>query len=166
MNLTKFIIGMSVGVVTGLLLAPKKGTELVDDIKTNSKKAYDKTKNLSKEDIIDAISKTSDKLKTVVEEFDSEKAKETTREKIDTVKTSIDELVQKAKENDTCQEVLARIEELSSKAMNKIAEYKEKVMEYGMDISEEVEDELDEFKEEISEIIEEMDGESKDSSNQ
>ena len=93
------------------------------------------------------------------------KAKATTREKIDTVKTSIDELVQKAKENETCQDVLTRIETLSTKAMEKIAEYKEKVVEYGMDISEEVEEELDEFKDEIDEIIEEMDEDSDDSSN-
>lgn len=165
MKLTKFIIGLGVGVVAGMLVAPKKGSELVEDIKTNSKKVYDKTKNLTKEDVIDAISKTSDKLKIAVEEFDSDKAKATTREKIDTVKTSIDELVQKAKENETCQDVLTRIETLSTKAMEKIAEYKEKVVEYGTDISEEVEEELDEFKDEIDEIIEEMDEDSDDSSN-
>ncbi len=63
MKLTKFIIGLGIGVVAGMLVAPKKGSELVEDIKTNSKKVYDKTKNLTKEDVIDAISKTSDKLK-------------------------------------------------------------------------------------------------------
>lgn len=166
MRISKFVLGLGIGVVAGMLTAPKKGSELVDDIKTNSKKVYDKTKNLTKEDVIEAIGIASDKLKIAVEEFDSDKAKASTKEKIDTVKTSIDELVIKAKENESCQDVLARIETLSSKAMEKIAEYKEKVMEYGSDISEEVEDELDDFKDEINEIIEEMDKESDDSVDQ
>ena len=39
MKLTKFIIGLGIGVVAGMLVAPKKGSELVEDIKTNSKKS-------------------------------------------------------------------------------------------------------------------------------
>ncbi len=157
MKLGKLIVGMGLGVVAGLLLAPKKGSELVDDIKEKSKQTYDKTKNLSKEDVVDAISYATDKLKTAVEEFDSDKMKNTTKEKIETVKTGIDDLVKKAKSNPTCQDVMDRIEELSTKASNKILEYQNKAKQYGIDISNEVESELDEVKDEIENIIDKID---------
>ena len=146
-----------------MLCAPKKGSEMVEDIKEGSKKAYDKSKNLTKEDVVEMINTTADKMKLAVEEFDAEKVKETTKEKLTDVKVGLDELVQKAKDNESCQEVLERIEVLSQKAMEKINEYKDKIVEYGQDIYDQMDEELDDVKEEIDDLLEEIAEESDDS---
>lgn len=166
MKLGKFIVGLGLGVVAGVLCAPKKGSEMVEDIKEGSKKAYDKSKNLSKDDIVDAINVAADKLKVAVEEFDVEKAKDTTKEKLTEVKTGLNDLYLKAKENESCQEVLERIDDLSKKAMDKINDYKERIIEMGQDtyedISDEIDCELDDVKEEIDDLLEEMNIDAKD----
>lgn len=160
MKLGKFIAGLGVGLIAGILVAPKKGSETVEDIKDTSKKVYEKSKNLSKEDVIQAINSTTDKIKVAIEEFDVEKAKESTKEKVDEVKDGIDNLVTKAKENESCQEIFERIEVLSKKAMDKINEYKNKMTEYGQDLYDEFQDEMyDEFedvKEEIDDLFDEI----------
>ena len=151
-----FIFGVGVGVVAGILCAPKKGSEMVKEIKDTSKKAYDKSKNLTKDDVIEAINTTSDKLKKAVEEFDYDKAKESTKDKVSEVKTNLDELVQKAKDNESCQEVLERIDELSKKAMDKINEYKDKIVEYGQDLYDDIEDEFDEELDDVNKEIDDL----------
>ncbi len=166
MKLGKFIVGLGVGVIAGMLCAPKKGSEMVEDIKEGSKKAYDKSKDLTKDDIVGMISTTADKMKKAVEDFDAEKVKTSTKEKLTDVKSSLDELVQKAKDNESCQEVLERIDDLSQKAMEKINEYKEKIIEYGQDVyddmSDEIDEELDDVKEEIDDLLEEIGEEKSD----
>ena len=49
MKIGKFIAGVGIGTVIGMLLAPKKGSELREDIKRESLKAYDQLKNMTKE---------------------------------------------------------------------------------------------------------------------
>ena len=77
MKLGKFILGLGIGAVAGLLLAPKKGSELREDIKNESLKVYENVKNMSKEDIESALGKTIESVKKSVDEFDVEEFKDT-----------------------------------------------------------------------------------------
>ena len=51
MKIGKFIAGVGIGTVIGMLLAPKKGSELRQDLKDKSQELYDKAQNMTKEDI-------------------------------------------------------------------------------------------------------------------
>ena len=51
MKIGKFIAGVGIGTVIGMLLAPKKGSELRQDLKDKSQGLYDKAQNMTKEDI-------------------------------------------------------------------------------------------------------------------
>ena len=78
MKLGRFIFGVGVGVVAGILCAPKKGSEMVKEIKDTSKKAYDKSKNLTLYDDIE-------------DEFDEE---------LDDVNKEIDDLLDEIEEDE------------------------------------------------------------------
>ena len=53
MKIGKFIAGVGIGTVIGMLLEPKKGSELRQDLKDKSQELYDKAQNMTKEDVID-----------------------------------------------------------------------------------------------------------------
>ena len=72
MKFGKFLVGLGIGAVAGLLLAPKKGSELREDIKRESLKAYDNLKNMTKEDLEAMLGQTIETVKKSVDEFDIE----------------------------------------------------------------------------------------------
>ena len=98
MKIGKFILGLGIGAVTGLLLAPKKGSELREDIKRESLKAYDQLKNMTKEDVEAMLGQTIETVKKSVDEFDMDDFKETTREKLSDLETKLEEFENKLNE--------------------------------------------------------------------
>ena len=63
MKFGKFLVGLGIGAAAGLLLAPKKGSELREDIKRESLKAYDQLKNMTKEDVEALLGQTIETVK-------------------------------------------------------------------------------------------------------
>ncbi len=163
MQLKSIIFGIGVGVVAGLLCAPKKGSELRSDIKNTSKKAYDKTKNLTKEDVVDVLNSSYSALIKAIEDFDVDEVKVNTKAQLDELKVSMDELAQKAKDSNNINEIIDRINEISKNAVDRVNEYKDQLLDSGKEayeeVSEAVKDELEEVKEEIDDLVEEMDKE-------
>ena len=76
MKIGKFIAGIGIGTVIGMLLAPKKGSELREDLKEKSQELYDKAQNMTKEDFEDLINNTIEEIKLSIDEFDVEEFKE------------------------------------------------------------------------------------------
>ena len=62
MKIGRFIAGIGIGTVIGMLLAPKKGSELRDDLKEKSQELYDKAQNMTKEDFEDLINNTIEEI--------------------------------------------------------------------------------------------------------
>ncbi|MFR1599372.1 MAG: YtxH domain-containing protein [Coprobacillus cateniformis] len=58
MKIGKFILGLGIGAAAGLLLAPKKGSELRQNLKDKSQELYDKAQNMTKEDIETLVNNT------------------------------------------------------------------------------------------------------------
>ncbi len=86
MKIGRFIAGIGIGTVIGMLLAPKKGSELRDDLKEKSQELYDKAQNMTKEDFEDLINNTIEDIKLAIDEFDVEEFKESTGTKLTEVK--------------------------------------------------------------------------------
>lgn len=82
MKLGKFLTAASLGAIVGLLLAPKKGKDLREDLKVKSKETYDKVKGMTKEDLEAIIGETIDNVKKSVDEFDSDEFKATDRKSV------------------------------------------------------------------------------------
>lgn len=83
MKLMKFVTTLGIGAVAGMLLAPKKGSELRKELAEKGKETIDNAKNMSKEDYLDLMNKTIDDVKKAIDEFDVEEFKETTKDKYD-----------------------------------------------------------------------------------
>ena len=66
MKFGKFLMGLGIGAVAGLLLAPKKGSEIKEDIKRESLKAYDNLKNMTKEDVEALLGQTIETVKNLL----------------------------------------------------------------------------------------------------
>ena len=82
MKIGKFIAGVGIGTVIGMLLAPKKGSELRQDLKDKSQELYDKAQNMTKEDIETLVNNTIEEIKQAIEEFDLDEFKEATGAKL------------------------------------------------------------------------------------
>ena len=92
MKIGKFIAGVGIGTVIGMLLAPKKGSELRQNLKDKSQELYDKAQNMTKEDIETLVNNTIEEIKQSIEEFDLEEFKETTGAKLSNLKDKLEKL--------------------------------------------------------------------------
>ena len=70
MKFGKVLFGVGLGVLAGLLFAPKKGSELREDIKAKSKSTYDYLASLTREDVEAKLGETIENIKKSVDEFD------------------------------------------------------------------------------------------------
>ena len=86
MKFGKVLFGVGLGVLAGVLFAPKKGSELREDIKAKSKSTYDYLAGLTGEDVEAKLGETIENIKKSVDAFEPDDFKETTKEKVDEVR--------------------------------------------------------------------------------
>lgn len=113
MKLGKLLTGLGIGVIAGMLLAPKKGSELREDIKNESLKVYNTAKNMTKEDAQALLNQTIDTIKKSVDEFDTEEFKNMAVAKFNELTT---------KEPKIADEQITQSVEISHEAAQKIVE--------------------------------------------
>ena len=92
MKLGKFIAGVGIGAVIGMLCAPKKGSELRGELKEKSQDLYDKAQNMTKDDVESLINNTIEEIKLAIDEFDVDEFKDTAGEKLGDIKTKLEQL--------------------------------------------------------------------------
>ena len=95
MKLMRFVATLGIGAIAGMLLAPKKGSELRKELVEKGKDTVDTAKNMSKEDYIALMNKTIDDVKKAIDEFDVDEFKDATKNKYDGVKNNFNELKDK-----------------------------------------------------------------------
>ena len=158
MKIGKFILGLGIGAAAGLLLAPKKGSELREDIKRESLKAYEQLKNMTKEDVEAMLGQTIETVKKSVDEFDLDVFKETTKEKLSDLETKLEEFANRVKETDQYMQVKESVYDLSDKVNSKIDEVKTKVLDATLSDEdlEKLENEIDDVEDKLEEMIEEI----------
>lgn len=158
MKLGKFILGLGIGAAAGLLFAPKKGSELREDIRRESLKAYDNVKNMTKEDIEALLGQTIETVKKSVDEFDVDRFKETTKVKLSELEEKLEEFASKVKETDQYMQVRDGIVDITDKVNSKIEEVKTKVLEAKFEDDDLVdfEDEIENVEDKLEEMIEEI----------
>lgn len=154
MKLGKFIFGLGMGAVAGLLFAPKKGSDLREDLKNESQKAYDKLKSMTKEDVEAMLGQTIETVKKSVDEFDKDDFKASTKDKLTELEAKLQEFADKVKESDRYMQVKDSVVDLSEKVNSKIEEVKNKVQ--NDENLQELEEEIEDVEEEISDLIEEI----------
>ena len=158
MKFGKFLVGLGIGAAAGLLLAPKKGSELREDIKRESLKAYDQLKNMTKEDVEALLGQTIETVKKSVDEFDVDTFKETTRTKLTDLEAKLEEFASKVKETDQYMQVKEGVVDLTDKVNSKIDEVKTKVLDATLSDEdlEKLENEIDDVEDKLEEMIEEI----------
>ena len=158
MKIGKFLVGLGVGTVIGLLIAPKKGSELREDIKRESLNAYDNLKNMTKEDVEAMVGQTIETIKKTVDEFDAEEFKGVASAKLGELEDKLELLATKVKESEQFATVSANVADLTEKVNVKIEEVKAKVKksEFSKEDLIELQDEIDTVEEKLEEIIEEI----------
>ena len=90
MKLGRFLTTLGIGALAGMLLAPKKGSELREELKDKGKETLDSAKEMTVEDYQKLISETIDSIKKTVDEFDVDEFKESSLEKINELKGNED----------------------------------------------------------------------------
>lgn len=158
MKIGKFLVGLGVGTVVGLLIAPKKGSELREDIKRESLNAYDNLKNMTKEDVEAMVGQTIETIKKTVDEFDAEEFKGVASAKLGELEDKLELLAAKVKESEQFATISANVADLTEKVNVKIEEVKAKVKksEFSKEDLIELKDEIDTVEEKLEEIIEEI----------
>lgn len=124
----KLILGAGLGAGLALLFAPKKGTELREDLKNRVSDLTKKVKEIDAEDVKKNLENKLEEIKKELEDLDKEKVKKIAEKKAKELKKKTEELVEYAKEKGTpileksakevkkqaanvCREVLAKLEE-------------------------------------------------------
>lgn len=124
----KFLLGAGIGASIALLFAPKKGSELREDLKNKITDLINKAKEIDAEDVKENLENKLEQIKKEIEDLDKEKVKKIAEKKAKQLKAKTEELVEYAKEKGTpvlekaakevkkqaanvCREVLAKLEE-------------------------------------------------------
>ena len=100
-GLGKLVAGIGIGAGLGMLFAPKKGSELREDLKKKINELTDKVKEIDVEEVKKEFNNKVDEIKNDLEDLDKEKALKLAKEKGALLKTKTDELVELAKEKGT-----------------------------------------------------------------
>lgn len=156
MKVGRFIAGIGIGTVIGMLLAPKKGSELRDDLKEKSQELYDKAQNMTKEDFEDLINNTIEDIKLAIDEFDVEEFKESTGTKLTEVKAKLEQLANSVKSSDEYANFKASVVKVGSDLTNKLDEIKMKIQDKDFDAIKELDDAMDDIEDELDVIIEDL----------
>jgi len=157
MRINKFLIGLGIGAVAGMLLAPKKGSELREDITTKAKEVKEAAKNLTKEDVVNTFNQTLENVQTAINEFDGEKFKQTTQDKLVKLSGQIEELKTKVVESEEFNNLVGTFNHIANTLNDKVDEIIDEMEEEVEEIQEEIiDDEIDETAKEIEELISEM----------
>lgn len=156
MKINKFLIGLGIGAVAGMLLAPKKGSELREDISTKAKELKDAAANLTKEDVVNTFNTTLDNIQNAINEFDSEKFKQSTHDKLVKLSTQIEELKTKVVDSKEFNALVGTFNHIANTVNDKVVEIIGEMEEEVEEIKEDIEEEIDETAKEIEELISEM----------
>ena len=150
MKFGKVLFGVGLGVLAGLLFAPKKGSELREDIKAKSKSTYDYLASLTREDVEAKLGETIENIKKSEDEFDPDDFKANTKAKVDEVQKKLEILAEKVKSSEKFDKVKGSVVEVTGRVNQKIDEVKTMIDEDVIDQQiDDVEKQLDEMIEEI-----------------
>ena len=100
-GLGKLIAGIGLGAGLGLLFAPKKGSELREDLKKSLDDLVKKIKDIDTDEIKSEFTKKIDEIKKEIEDLDKEKVASIAKKKGNELKAKAEELVELAKEKGT-----------------------------------------------------------------
>ena len=157
MKINKFLIGLGIGAVAGMLLAPKKGSELREDISNKTKELAEAAKNFSKEDIVVKFNESLDRIHVAINEFDGEKFKQATQDKLVKLSTQIEELKTKVVESEEFNTLVGTFNHIANTINDKVVDIIEEMEEEVEDLKEDfIEEEIDETAKEIEDLISEM----------
>lgn len=156
MKLGRFIAGLGIGAVVGMMFAPKKGSELREELKTKGTEAYNNAKDMTKEDVQDLINKTVDDIKRAIDEFDVEEFKATTGQKLGTVKTKLEDLGKSVQNSEEYAQFKDSVKKVSDDIGNKMEEIKTKMKDKDFAGMNAIDEGIDEIEEELDVIIEDL----------
>ena len=156
MKIGKFIAGVGIGTVIGMLLAPKKGSELRQDLKDKSQELYDKAQNMTKEDIETLVNNTIEEIKQAIEEFDLDEFKEATGAKLSNLKDKLEQLANSIKSSDEYANFKEAVNKVSTDLTSTISEIKTKIQDKDFDAIQKLDDDMDDIEDELDIIIEDL----------
>ena len=90
MKLGRFLTTLGIGALAGMLLAPKKGSELREELKGKGKETLDSAKEMTVEDYQKLISETIDSIKKTVDKFDVDDFKDSSLAKLNELKEELE----------------------------------------------------------------------------
>lgn len=97
----KFILGAGIGAGLALLFAPKKGSELREDLKKKLDELLKKAKDVDLKEVSEEFTTKIENLKSELKELDKEKVLSIAKEKGELLKNKAEELLDLAKEKGT-----------------------------------------------------------------
>ncbi len=97
----KFLMGLGIGAGLGMLFAPKKGSELWEDLKKELNDLLVKVKELDTDDVKKEFLEKVDEIKKELEDLDKEKVLKIAKSTSEDLKGKAEELVKLAKSKGT-----------------------------------------------------------------
>ena len=156
MKLGRFLTTLGIGALAGMLLAPKKGSELREELKGKGKETLDTAKEMTVEDYQKLISETIDGLKKTVDEFDVDEFKENSLTKLNELKDKFDEVVTKLQDSDQYSKLKDQVDKIIVDVNDKVNDIKEKVSEQEFDDFSDLEDEINDIEDDLNVIIDDL----------
>ena len=129
MKLGRFLTTLGIGALVGMLLAPKKGSELREELKGKGKETLD----------------------SAVDDF-----KDSSLAKLNELKDKFDDVVTKLQDSDQYSKLKDQVDNVIVQVNDKINEVKEKMSEQEFDDFSDLEDEINDIEDDLNVIIDDL----------
>ncbi|MBO6046434.1 MAG: YtxH domain-containing protein [Erysipelotrichaceae bacterium] len=156
MKIGRLLVGVAIGLAAGTLLAPKSGEQMREDLKNKGKDTLDKIKNLTEEDLQNAVDNAVESVKKTIDEFDKDDFVASVKAKLEVVQDKFTTAASAVKESEQFSAVKDNLADVADKINETVADVKGYLKKEEKVAADKIEEEIADVEQQLDDLLKDI----------